>query len=48
MRNVEEILSAIEIMTLAVGIAVTVIVGALGAEHITPQGDPVMTSNEMM
>ncbi len=35
MRNVEEILSAIEIMALAVGIAVTMIVGALGVRLIT-------------
>ena len=35
MRNFEEILSAIEIMTWAVGIAVTVIVGALGVRLIT-------------
>jgi hypothetical protein len=34
-RNFEEILSAIEIMTWAVGIAVTVIVGALGVRLIT-------------
>ncbi len=34
-RNVEEILSAIEIMALAVGIAVTMIVGALGVRLIT-------------